>query len=928
VSPERAKSALEVFEAALALSREERANWLEREFGDDAELVGEVHSLLAAHDAAGNFLDLAPTAVSTQRASEDSDGDSCQWENADGSPCCVPVKGDQSEIAPGRQVGDFLIEEQIGAGGMGLVYRAMQLSLKRPVALKVLPHHLHFSETARSRFQREIEAAARLRHRNIVTVYTTGENAGTVYYAMELVDGPALSQVIDELRRHPLPEVRSCQSAVVRLNQAGGSTRSQAGDITPQPAATATSAVDLSIISSRNGYFRAVANLMADVASGLQYAHEMQVIHRDIKPSNLLLSREGRIHIGDFGLARLAEEPELTRTGDVLGTPFYMTPEQISMTAGAIDERTDVYALGATLYELLTLRPPFVGDHREQVISRILYEDPVSPRKINRHVPRDLDTICLKAMEKRPARRYRSASAMARDLRYYLEGRPISARRIGPLGQAAKWVGRHRAWAAAIAGICALVAVAFFFAYRTHVAESRWTDAEFGRVFEAAQLAGLEGDLDRAVAAIRQAEELGAPPVQLSLLRGQLAIQSGQYQEACDELERAVRDMPDSLAAHALLVNAYGGNEQHEKRVKEASRLLSLKPTTLQDYLLLGEAQAYLNFAEAHATLDEAVERYKTSVIARLTRGGVMTYRSMESADAKLADMALDDLRIASELLEPNALLLTRMLRGRMVAATAYDVLGDAAKRQEHLDQAALAAEALKQFAVQHRAHYWRGIYFDYVGNDNKAIESWLAAKDHSITFLVLTLYRLGRFQDALDLCDERAAKFKGARFTEFLRSFILAANANAPQKFVADFEPRGQETLDALNAHRFTYAIHCLAGSLDRARQSSREIRKAGIHLAAEDEPWRRIIEYCCGDLQESALLTELKDSRTSQCVAHFSIGITRLAQGDRNEARRHFRACSDTKVLLFVEDHMSRALVAQLDRQPEWPPWIAASQ
>ena len=254
------------------------------------------------------------------------------------------------------------------------------------------------------------------------------------------------------------------------------------------------------------------------------------------------------------------------------------------------------------------------------MISRITREEPVPPRALNRLVPRDLDTICLKALEKQSARRYPSAGAFAEDLQRFVAGLPISARRNGVIGHGIKWVGRHRAWAAAVIGMCALVAVALFFAYRSHVAESRWTDAEFGRIFEKAQLAALEGDLPRAGDAISEAEKLGAPAAQLSLLRGQLDLHSGKFQEACDQLEMAVRDLPDSVAAYALLTNAYGANEQHDKRVQAASHLTGLKPSTLQDYLLLAEAQSYNNFSEAHATLDEAVGRYKTSVVARLTR--------------------------------------------------------------------------------------------------------------------------------------------------------------------------------------------------------------------------------------------------------------------------------------------------------------------
>jgi serine/threonine protein kinase len=907
VSDERAKAALQLFEAALALPPQDRESWIARECSHDAELAAEVRSLLAVHEHAGDFLDSELTDSQIPRISQN-----IEW----------------TEFGPGRQIGDFLIERQIGAGGMGLVYRAQQISLKRPVALKVLPHHLQCSRSARTRFQREIEAAARLHHPNIVAVYTTGDEGGTMHYAMELIDGLALSHVLEELRCRPVAELQSCELLPLQAYGSIGSTRARAGDTTPQPGAVTNSAVDLSQLAQRDGYFVAVAKLMADVADGLEYAHVMKVVHRDVKPSNLLLSHDGHIHIGDFGLARVAEEPGLTRTGDVLGTPFYMAPEQISETAGSVDERTDVYGLGATLYELLTLVPPFLGDHRDIVTAKILRDEPPAPHSLNRLVPRDLETICLKAIEKQPARRYPSARAMADDLRRFAEGLPISARRTGVIGRGIKWVERHRAWAAAVAVMCTLVVVALFFAYRTHLAETRWTDAEFGRIYETAQLAAIEGDLPRARKAVGEAEKLGAPPAQLSLLRGQLDLHSGKFQEACDQLELAVRDMPDSLAAHALLTSAYGANEQHQKRIRAASQLPGLTPSTLQDYLLLAEAQSFNNFSEARATLDEAVGRYKTSIVARLTRGGVLVYRSMETADAELAETAIDDLRIAGELLEPNTLLLGRMMQARLVAAAAYESLGDLDQRQKHLHQAGVMAEELKRFSGQYHADLWRAVYFDYVGEDEQAVESWLAIKDHSITFLVLTLFRLERFQEAMDLCDERLTRHKTARFTDFFRSFILSAMTDSPQKVVAAFEPQGKETLDSLNAHRFAYTIYCLSGNLDSAQQYSRDLRKVGVRLAHDEASWHKILDYTCGDLEADAMLAQMSGSRTAMCQAHFLIGMTQLAKGNREEARQHFRACSNLRINRYVEDFMSRALIAQLNRNPAWPPWIASAE
>lgn len=911
-----------MFEAALALPADERVSWIEAECSNDGALAAEVKSLLAAHAESDDFLDCGRT-------------DLGQTNLGDGRITGrAGAKIAWREIVPGGQIGDFHIERQIGAGGMGLVYRARQVSLNRPVALKVLPNHLHSSESARTRFQREIEAAARLHHRNIVAVYTTGEERGTVFYAMELIDGPALNQVIEELTQRPVAEVRGCLPITERGNKSGGSTRPLAGDLTPPPGkiaadGTLVNGSGVPLFAAEGEYFSAVARLMADVANGLEYSHQMQVIHRDVKPSNLLLSKDGRILISDFGLAQLSEEPGLTRTGDVLGTPFYMAPEQISSAVGEIDERTDVHALGATLYELLTLRPPFVGENREQVISKILHCDPVPPRNVNRLVPRDLETICLKALEKQPEHRYQSAGAMTDDLRLFMQRRPIAARRAGLVERGTKWVGRHRAWSAAVAAMCLLAVVASFYVVRTYRAEARWNDAEFSRIFEEAQLAAMQGNLDQAVEAIKHANELGAPAAQLALLRGQVALQDGRWQDACDALELAARDLPDSLAAYALLVKAYTANQQRDKSHRAAEHLKQLQPSTLQDYLLLGEAQVYDRLEASRGTLDEAVRQHKDSVVARLTRGTSLIHQATISCDAQVAEAALEDLRIASELIEPNPLLLRRLIEAHLVAATAYEAAKEPAQRQQHLDQAAKAADALRAFPDNYQANLWRAVYFDYVGDDDSAIECWRAIQNDTITFYVLTLYRLGRFPEALALCDERIARHPGARISETLRGFVLAATADTPHSMIESFGPRGKETLDPSNRLWFTYLINCLAGKLDDAQVASRAMRESVMELSAdEEERWRDTIKYCCGELDDDALLSSQSDSRYERCQTHFVIGITRLAQGDRAGARKHLSAAGATRLMQSVSTSMSRALLAQLDRNPDWPPWIGAGK
>ena len=369
-----------------------------------------------------------------------------------------------SSICPNETVperfGEFAIVREIGRGGMGIVYEAIQTSLNRRVALKVLSVGLILSKGAFARFQREAEAAAKLHHTNIVPVYTTGVQDGIPYYAMELVEGPSLEKVIkqtliessftdESIGKSQNPRQDSCVPETV-----------EEPDAMTVAVANAETLNATSSFGSGSKYFDNVARAMADVAEALDHAHAHGIVHRDIKPSNLLLSPEGRVVINDFGLAQVLEQPGLTLTGELMGSPQYMSPEQISSDHGQLDHRTDVYSLGVTLYEFLTLRAAFQGGDKAKILYQIVHKDPKSPRSINSKIPVDLETICCKAMEKNPAQRYQSTHAMADDLRRFVNRYEISARRIRPLGRAVRWCRRNRTVATLAAMLLLVVTTA------------------------------------------------------------------------------------------------------------------------------------------------------------------------------------------------------------------------------------------------------------------------------------------------------------------------------------------------------------------------------------------------------------------------------------------------------------------------------------
>lgn len=303
-------------------------------------------------------------------------------------------------------VGDFQTLREIGRGGMGVVYEAIQLSLGRRVALKVLPS-IHADDPRRlRRFRIEAQAAAALQHPNIVPVYLVGTQCGLPYYAMQLIEGRSLGEVLAECRdtRAPLPP-------------------------------------------------RTVADLGRQAALALAAAHEQGVVHRDVKPSNLLVNPAGWLWVADFGLALLQQSEGATATSPMLGTLRYMSPEQVLGERGVVDHRVDVYALGVTLYELLTLRPVFDSEDRVDLPRRIIEEEPRPLRRIERSVPRDLETIVLKAMAKVPTDRYATAGALAGDLSRFLDDRPILARPPSIPQRVGRWSRRHRAAVSAIAAL-------------------------------------------------------------------------------------------------------------------------------------------------------------------------------------------------------------------------------------------------------------------------------------------------------------------------------------------------------------------------------------------------------------------------------------------------------------------------------------------
>jgi WD40 repeat protein/serine/threonine protein kinase/tetratricopeptide (TPR) repeat protein len=380
---------------------------------------------------------------------------------------CAAGAGAFEAASPDGTLGDFRIVREVGRGGMGVVYEAAQISLGRRVALKILPFASTLDPKQLQRFKNEAQAAAHLHHQNIVPVYATGCERGVHYYAMQFIEGHTLAAMIAELRRlagreaadPPKADALAAEWASEMASgrwapHPRGTAEGQATDpcqppaepgavavaeTAPQPAAASTQPS-----TNHPAYFRTVAGLGIQAAEALEHAHQLGVIHRDVKPGNLLLDGRGHLWVTDFGLAHCQSQAGLTMTGDLVGTLRYMSPEQALGRRGLLDHRTDVYSLGVTLYELLTLEPAFAGKDRQELLRQIAFEEPARPRRLNKAIPAELETIVLKALEKNPADRYTSAQELADDLRRFLDHRPVQAQRPTVFQRVRKWARRHR----------------------------------------------------------------------------------------------------------------------------------------------------------------------------------------------------------------------------------------------------------------------------------------------------------------------------------------------------------------------------------------------------------------------------------------------------------------------------------------------------
>ncbi len=435
----------------------------------------------------------------------------------------------------GRVFGDFVIQEELGRGGMGVVYLAHQKSLNRRVALKVMASGLTLSKRHVERFRREAAAAAQLRHPAIVSVHALAEVDGTFALAMDFVAGRNLGDILDDLRLANGDDHTTVEGTLG--------------------------------LAPEKGYVAECAMFVAQLASALAVAHQAKVVHRDLKPRNLMLDDRRQVRLLDFGLAKSLGEGSISMSGEITGTAHYMSPEQTLAKRVEVDHRADIWALGVILYEVLTLRRPFDGKNLQQVVYEICFKEPVALHRHNHKVPRDLVTICQKALEKDPQNRYQTAAEFEDDLLRFLRWEPVHAKPASAMTRVLKWMRRHRTGTAIASALLLLAMTAVGVQwYRGSVADELLVQAEdhatHGRFAEAIALAnealGLRNDVaGRArLYAINETSKSRVNAATTLTMRSQHEIENNR--ELAIRLALQAEELHSSLETRSGVLNALG----------------------------------------------------------------------------------------------------------------------------------------------------------------------------------------------------------------------------------------------------------------------------------------------------------------------------------------------------------------------------------
>ena len=860
-----------------------------------------------------------------------------------------------SETGP-KQIGDYEILREIGRGGMGIVYKARQKSLNRHVALKVLSTGLGLTTKAIMRFKREAEAAAKLHHSNIVPIYATGDENRVPYYVMELIDGPSLDHVIRLMRDEKSPN-GSCSNADSSNAEISGTdvpawvteTIQYHGNPQLSESSASKSAAPVyssSSFGSGSSYFDTMARMIAGVADALAHAHDHGVIHRDMKPSNLLLAPDGRLSVNDFGLARMLEQPGMTISGEFMGSPMYMSPEQITAGRIPLDHRTDIYSLGATLYELLTLRPPFPGTQRDQVLSQIIHKEVVPPRKVTSRVPRDLETICLKAMDKDPDRRYQSADQFATDLRRYVDRHAILARRIGLLEKSIRYLKRNP-FAGAFLGL--LLASIIALSYLGWAAYDRQRIQQLKQIENEFLMAVLRADYDGAHELLREGEQIGADSSWIEFSQGHISLYQGEYESAKSSFDRVLAVNPNDISARSLraVAHMWGGDEA--TYYEELSNIDSANADEFEEKLYLGYANCWGNSKESLRLLNQADRMKSNHLLLRVFRARSASLRAEELSDrtkAKpLIDQALIDCKSTIGLLDDTPLVFAEYTMANLTAANIYKRLAAQASMDKQgfidrvadfRDAAALMKTQLERFPENPDAQY---ALVTLVGktHDDRAIlelsDNWdrqdVRVATYACQNLGMALFRIreyGRALHWLSLARGRAAK--NTRFLEFYVRYADTSRRESREDLLREAKSYVDGKLER-NDGSFCGADAMLLMLLGDENAMDYYAKDSLNRLIQGGHVFGPLQEYFANGSDRSITTPEQlirtcnasPSPITSLMHAHFGLGIEALASRHFEVAEIYFQRCLDGDYFQYYVHWLSDAILAHRE---DWTKWV----
>ena len=898
--------AMDLFGEVVGLSPEQRGERLDAECAALPELRARVEELLAddREAEAHVFPDTSPLHPE------------------------VPTKVDAGDADPPELPGPEA-PTKIGQGGMGVVWRVRDLQFGRLVALKVLrAEHCAIPDRVR-RFFVEARITAQLAHPNIVPVHDVGRLPdGRPYFTMKLIEGKKLGDYL-----HERPGRADLLRVFVRICEA------------------------------------------------MAFAHRKGVIHRDLKPGNVMVGQHGEVLVIDWGVAKVLAESDTSRddaarkvcapedsghtqAGGVMGTLAYMPPEQANGWIEKMDPRSDVFGLGGILYTILTGRAPYDGSAWTDVLRQAGTGDLADAHARLAACGADADLVALAraCLAAEPSDRLPDAAAVERRLKEYLasvqdrlrraeqeraaaearaEEEKNTAREAENARRAAE---KARRWLRlVVAGLaCALLAsvAAGVFAWVAYDARLKREAAELAalilrreKAIDRALADAMGGDLAGAEQAIKEAEEAGASKGQVRMLRGQIALHRGRSRDALGHLEEAVRELPESVAARGMLAAAYASDGQWERYDKTIREMAQLTPSTPEDFLFKGYAEANLDPALGLRTIQQGFDRRPMTGVALLLRAEVRAFHAQDTDNPTEAEGAVQDARYAKELLRKNPAAIWVSLNANLAAAGVYEHRAEPEKRRAAMDAARLDAEALKDHTALPEAVVYRWLYYREVGEEEKVLEELKKASevtDHVyVAFCyALTLYRRGGegdFEKALAVLEN-----KRGSYNDRLLPFVLAEDGH--RRGLPDWEARARAAADAFAerskdglARMNAQSVLWLLGRKDDAVNASKELLKQPDRFyTLRREPILECVKYCADEIDAVELLKKVKGRQWDQCLAHYSIGIMTLAQGKRHEARVHFDKVVRTRAFIWGTYDLSWVFHARLAKNSAWPAWI----